>query len=104
MSGLKIISVHNRYVQAGGENQGFESEARLLREYGHKVTQVEEQTVHPDGFARKLGVAIDCIWSRRWYEQFRRKLLELRPDVVHIHNLFPLMSPSIYYACGREGV
>lgn len=104
MRGLKIISVHNRYVQAGGEDQVFESEARLLREYGHEVTQVEEQTVYPDGIAKKLGVAMDCIWSRRWYEKFRGKLKDLRPDIVHVHNFFPLISPSVYYACRKESI
>jgi glycosyltransferase involved in cell wall biosynthesis len=104
MSPLKIISVHNRYVQAGGEDQVFESEARLLKEYGHEVTQVQEQTTYPDGIVKKLGVAVDCIWSRRWYGEFRQMLRNLQPDVVHIHNFFPLISPSIYYACRREGV
>jgi glycosyltransferase involved in cell wall biosynthesis len=104
MHPLKIISVHNRYVQPGGEDQVFESEARLLREYGHEVTQIEEQTTYPDGIVKKLGVAMDCIWSRRWYREFRQRLRESRPDVVHIHNFFPLISPSVYYACRREGV
>jgi glycosyltransferase involved in cell wall biosynthesis len=101
---LKIISVHNRYVQPGGEDQVFESEARLLKECGHQVTQVQEQTTYPDGVVKKLGVAVDCIWSRRWHREFRQMLQTLRPDVVHIHNFFPLISPSVYYACRREGV
>jgi glycosyltransferase involved in cell wall biosynthesis len=104
MRPLKIISVHNRYLQPGGEDQVFESEARLLRESGHEVTQVEEQTTYPDGVVKKLGVAIDCIWSRRWYHEFRRILQKSQPDVVHIHNFFPLISPSVYYASRREGV
>jgi glycosyltransferase involved in cell wall biosynthesis len=104
MRPLKIISVHNRYVQPGGEDQVFESEARLLKECGHQVTQVQEQTTYPDGVVKKLGVAVDCIWSRRWYHDFRHMLKASRPDVVHIHNFFPLISPSVYYACRREGV
>jgi glycosyltransferase involved in cell wall biosynthesis len=104
MRPLKIISVHNRYVQPGGEDQVFESEARLLTERGHAVTQVQEQTTYPDGVVKKLGVALDCIWSRQWYREFRERLQKLRPDVVHVHNFFPLISPSIYYACRREGV
>jgi glycosyltransferase involved in cell wall biosynthesis len=104
MRPLKIISVHNRYLQPGGEDQVFESEAELLKECGHQVTQVQEQTTYPDGVVKKLGVAVDCIWSRRWYREFRDLLQKDRPDVVHIHNFFPLISPSIYYACRREGV
>jgi glycosyltransferase involved in cell wall biosynthesis len=104
MRPLKIITVHNRYVQPGGEDQVFESEARLLKESGHQVTQVQEQTTYPDGVVKKLGVAVDCIWSRKWHREFRQMLQTLRPDVVHIHNFFPLISPSVYYACRREGV
>jgi len=104
MRPLKIISVHNRYVQPGGEDQVFESEARLLKESGHQVTQVQEQTSYPDGVVKKLGIAVDCIWSRRWHREFRQMLQTSRPDVVHIHNFFPLISPSVYYACRREGV
>ena len=104
MQPLKIISVHNRYIQPGGEDQVFESEARLLKEYGHQVTQVQEQTTHPDGVMKKLGVAVDCVWSKRWHREFRQLLQKSRPDVVHIHNFFPLISPSVYYACRREGV
>ncbi len=104
MHPLNIISVHNRYLMAGGEDQVFESEARLLRERGHQVTQVEEQNAYPDSVAKKIGMAVDCVWSRRWHREFRTLLQKSRPDVVHIHNFFPRISPSIYYACRREGV
>jgi glycosyltransferase involved in cell wall biosynthesis len=104
MRSLNIISVHNRYLMAGGEDQVFESEARLLRERGHNVTQVEEQNAYPDSVATKIGMAVECVWSRKWHREFRERLQRERPDVVHIHNLFPRISPSIYYACRREGV
>jgi len=104
MRPLKIISVHNRYLQPGGEDQVFESEARLLKDCGHQVTQVQERTAYPDGIVKKLGVAVDCVWSRKWHRQFREMLQSARPDVVHIHNFFPLISPSVYYACRKEGV
>jgi glycosyltransferase involved in cell wall biosynthesis len=104
MRRLNIISVHNHYLTAGGEDQVFESEARLLRERGHQVTQVEEQNAFPDSVSKKIGMAVDCVWSRRWHREFRELLQKSRPDVVHIHNFFPRISPSIYYACRREGV
>ncbi len=104
MQRLKIISVHNRYLMAGGEDQVFESEARLLRERGHEVTQIEEKNEYPDSVAKKIGMAMDCVWSRRWSREFQAVLQRVRPDVVHVHNFFPRFSPSIYYACRREGV
>lgn len=104
MRRLHIVSVHNRYLMAGGEDQVFESEARLLREAGHQVTQVEEQNAYPDSVSKKIGMAVDCVWSRRWSREFRALLQKSRPDVVHVHNFFPRFSPSIYYACRRERV
>lgn len=104
MRPLSIISVHNHYLTAGGEDQVFESEACLLRERGHHVIQAEEQNAYPDTVSKKIGMAIDCVWSRRWFSDFLALLRKSRPDVVHIHNFFPRISPSIYYACRREGV
>ena len=104
MRSLNIISVHNRYLMAGGEDQVFESEARLLRERGHRVTQIEEQNAYPDSVVKKIGMAVECVWSRKWHREFRERLQRERPDVVHVHNFFPRISPSIYYACRREGV
>ncbi|MCU1303523.1 MAG: glycosyl transferase group 1 [Candidatus Sulfotelmatobacter sp.] len=104
MRRLKIISVHNRYLMAGGEDQVFESEAALLREHGHEITQVEEQNAYPDSVSKKIGMAVDCMWSRSWNREFRSLLQKSRPDVVHVHNFFPRISPSIYYACRREDV
>lgn len=104
MRRLHILSVHNLYLIAGGEDQVFESEARLLRDAGHTVTQVAEQNVYPDSVAKKIGMAVDCVWSRRWNREFRTLLQKSHPEVVHVHNFFPRFSPSIYYACRRENV
>jgi len=101
---LSVLCVHNRYIQPGGEDQVFESESRLLEENGVRVERVEEQTTYPDGLVRKIGAAVDCVWSRRQHQKFRSILQRGRPDVVHIHNFFSVISPSIYYACRAEGV
>lgn len=99
-----VLCVHNRYIQPGGEDQVFESESRLLAENGIRVEKVEEQTTYPGGLVRKIGAAVDCVWSRNWHQEFKAILRRVQPDVVHIHNFFSVMSPSIYYACKEVGV
>jgi glycosyltransferase involved in cell wall biosynthesis len=101
---LSVLCVHNRYIQPGGEDQVFESESRLLAENGVRVEKVEEQTTYPNGLVRKIEAAVDCVWSRSWHQEFKSILRRVKPDVVHIHNFFSVMSPSIYYACKDEGV
>ena len=101
---LSVLCVHNRYIQPGGEDQVFEAETRLLSENGCRVEKVEEQTTYPAGIVRKIGAAVDCVWSRSWHDKFAALLRENRPDVVHVHNFFSVISPSIYYACKDAGV
>jgi glycosyltransferase involved in cell wall biosynthesis len=101
---LSVLCVHNRYIEPGGEDQVFESESRLLSENGFRVERVEEQTTYPGGLVRKIQAAADCVWSRSWHQEFKNILRRVQPDVVHVHNFFAVISPSIYYACKEEGV
>lgn len=101
---LSVLCVHNRYIQPGGEDQVFESESRLLTENGVRVEKVEEQTTYPGGLIRKIEAAVDCVWSRSWHQKLKTILRRVRPDVVHVHNFFSVISPSLYYACKEEGV
>ena len=101
---LSVLCVHNRYIQPGGEDQVFESEAQLLTENGFRVEKIEEQTTYPGGLVRKIEAAADCVWSRSWHRKFKAILRDRRPDIVHIHNFFSVISPSIYYACREENV
>lgn len=75
-----------------------------MTQFGWEVTPVIEQNTYPDTVVKRIGVAIDCVWSRRWYQEFSSLLKRNRPDVVHVHNFFPLVSPSVYYACRNAGV
>lgn len=101
---MKVISVYNRYLNRGGEDEVFELEARLLEEHGCTVTLVTEQVRKPHGLLESSRLAANAIWSRSWYRRFEALLKEKDPDVVHVHNVFPTISPSIYYACREADV
>ena len=104
MKHLKVVSVYNRYLNRGGEDEVFESEARLLNQNGCSVTLITEHVSAPHGPREKIGMALDAVWSRSWFDKFQSLLREVGPDLVHVHNVFPVMSPSIYYACREAGV
>jgi glycosyltransferase involved in cell wall biosynthesis len=101
---LRVLVVHNRYVLPGGEDRVFESEIQLLTQFGEDVSILEEQTIYPQGVLQKIGVAANSLWSTEWHRKFRVRLREFRPDVVHVHNFFPVISPSVYYACHKAAV
>ena len=101
---MNIISVYNRYLDRGGEDEVFELEGELLRARGHELSLVTEQMTPPDGFRDKIALAVNAVWSRKWFADFQALLKSVRPDVIHIHNLVPVISPSILYACSQASV
>lgn len=99
-----VVSVYNRYLNWGGEDSVFESEIRLMEDHGVRVIPVTEQTRIPSSLKEKVVMARDAFWSKSWYEKFQILLSNNNVDLVHVHNSFPVMSPSIYYACQKAGV
>lgn len=102
-SSRRVLVVHNAYQQRGGEDSVVESEVALLREHGHEV---ELLLRHNDDVERlsKLDVALQTLWSSRTVRDVQDVLQRFRPDVVHVHNTLPLVSPSVFWAASRLGV
>lgn len=100
---MVVLIVHNQYQQPGGEDESTALEVELLRVHGHEVI---EYTEHNDRIREMapLRVAARTIWSRETYKRARALIRRTRPDVMHVQNFFPLISPSIYYAARAEGV
>lgn len=100
---MQILSVHSRYQIRGGEEEVFESESGLLREMGHRVEVYEESNDRVADSA-PWRMALRTIWSERAHQITSCRLTEHPYDVVHVHNFFPPISPSIYYAAKTKGV
>ncbi len=106
---MKVLVVHNRYRSStpSGENQVVEAEIRLLREAGLDVNahlEDSDELVQPGGHASKALAAVGPVYSPRGVARFRRALSDVRPDVVHVHNVFPLVSPWVVRASKAAGV
>ena len=100
---MNILVAHNYYKLTGGEDQCVAAEVALLRGHGHHVTHYCLSNDTIDGM-RRLQLAGRTIWSRQAFLEMRRLIGALRPQVVHFHNTFPLISPAAYYAAHAEGV
>lgn len=96
---LKILIVHNRYQHAGGEDSVFANEAALLRSAGHQVTEHVTTNEHINSAIDKAMASLSYIWNANSYSYFKELLDDLNPDIVHVHNLFPHPSASIFWAC-----
>lgn len=105
---MKVLLVHNFYGSAApsGENVVVEAEAKLLRSNG---VEVAEYFRYSDGIRRmgwfgKVIGGLATPFNPFSYFRIRRMLRRERPDVVHVHNFFPLISPAVFYATSHEKV
>lgn len=100
---MKSLVLHCRYLtgNVSGENRVVEDEVELLRRNGHEVVP---WTPSFDLERRKLAGAVDAVWSRSAVSRVRAVLARERPDVMHVHNLFPVLSPSVLRAAHEHEV
>jgi glycosyltransferase involved in cell wall biosynthesis len=100
---MNILMIHNAYQQPGGEDQVFRQESQLLKDHGHRVVLLEE---HNDRVADRgqLQLAADTIWSKSAHDRIGELIRAERIELVHAHNTFPLLSPSVYHAAKEIGV
>ena len=104
---MRILQVHNKYRPGwGGEETVVELEAQLLRDNGNEVEIVSLWTGElQDANALKLiSAGLGTVWSFRGHRLVREAIERFRPDLVHVHNIFPLFSPSIYWAANAAGI
>ena len=105
---MKIVLVHNRYRSAApsGENRVVDNEGQALRDHGHEVIAFERHSDDIEQWpaARRAAVPARVIWSPEARRALTATLREHKPDLVHVHNTFPLLSPAILYACRDSSV
>jgi glycosyltransferase involved in cell wall biosynthesis len=98
---LKVLIVHNTYQQPGGEDVVFDQERQMLERAGHQVVTFCRSNWEAEAYSglRRIALAKRTIWSSGTREGFLSLLRQEKPEVVHVHNTFVMISPSIYSAC-----
>ncbi len=100
------MMVHNAYQQSGGEEVVFENEKCLLERNGHDVFPYVRSNMELEGasFLDRVAIVPRMVWSSKTRREFAAILDSERPDIVHIHNTFMVISPSIYSSCSERGI
>ena len=97
---MRILIVHNRYHYLGGEDAVVDAESRLLQKNGHKIQLwLADNKNLSSGTIKKIKAAFNCTYSRAGKAQAAQKIAAFMPDIVHVHNFFPQISPAVYDAC-----
>ncbi|MFS8197669.1 glycosyltransferase [Streptomyces sp. CWNU-52B] len=105
---MHVLVVHNRYssAQPSGENKVVDQEMGLLRAAGHRVEVFERRSddIAAKSLPGKAAVPLLVPWNPAVRSELAGRLRTERPDVVHVHNVFPLLSPAVLAACADAGV
>ncbi|GHF81134.1 glycosyltransferase [Streptomyces filamentosus] len=105
---MHVLVVHNRYssAQPSGENRVVDEELALLRAAGHRAELFERRSddIAARSLPGKVAVPFLVPWNPAVRTELAARLRADRPDVVHVHNVFPLLSPAVLAACADAGV
>ena len=97
---MRILQAHNRHATRGGADVVMDQDWGLLSGAGHEVRQLFTEAAQDAG-ARS---ALKSVWNLDTVRRVEEAVAEFRPDVLHVHTPFPLMSPTVFRAAHRLGV
>lgn len=95
---MKLLLAHNCYQQLGGEDRVFDFEASLLERAGHQVDRLVVSNDDIGTFGEMIENARSLTWSARGYALAANHIRRFKPDVMHVHNFFAVLTPAIYDA------
>lgn len=102
----RVLIAHNHYRSSipSGEAKVVAFESALLRQHGHAIGEFfrSNDGIVNDGIRGKLKGALSTPWNPYSAKAIRQAVDEFNPDVVHVHNTFPLYSPSVFQSIGSR--
>jgi len=101
---MKILFIHNQYQHAGGEDSVLGAEMDLMSNNGHVVTLSLQENDAITSFSSKLKTFLYVAYSNSYKQWMAGEINKYKPDIVHVHNFFPLLTPSIYDACVEKNI
>ena len=100
---MKLLIIHNKYQSnnIGGEDIVYKNELESLQNKLGKENVFSFEVSNDDISKVKL---IFGIWfSRKYYKEIKQIVEENNIDIVHVHNFYPLLTPSIFKAAKDAG-
>ncbi|MCX7848346.1 MAG: glycosyltransferase family 4 protein [bacterium] len=103
---MTILVCHNHYAVRAGEDHAVGAESQLLRDYGHEVVTYvrDNREIGKWPWWRKVGLVMAGFYHPGVAREIRKLVTRVRPDVAHVHNVFPLLSPGIVKVLRAAGI
>lgn len=96
----RVLMAHNRYRVRGGEERAVELLERSLQQRGIQTYtwSIDSDTVLREPRLMRARRFLQTPFSWDTYRVFQQVCHTIRPDVIHVHNVFPFITPSLYWA------
>ncbi len=101
---LNILVIHNTYRETGGEDTVVKQEINLLRQRGHDIRAAFFDNSDISTIGDRIGVTLRVGRNSASAGRLKEMISTSRPDVAHVHNFFPLVSPGALDVIAREGI
>lgn len=104
MNTPRILLCHNYYAQSGGEDTVVGAQLASFQEIAVLPYTRNSTDISGYGRRKKLGLLFDAYGSRSLASDIQRIRKDFRPDIAHVHNVFPLLSPRLYKVLKDNGI
>ncbi|MCR4829121.1 MAG: glycosyltransferase family 4 protein [Bacteroidales bacterium] len=102
---MKILMVHNDYGVYSGEEAVVDRMIADGRNFGYNIEVLRRTSKFSrDSLIGKWRSFFNGFYSPSGRWMMREALRTFRPDIVHIHNLYPFISPPVLFLCKKAGV
>jgi len=99
---MRILSVHNQFRQHAGSDIVATADEQLFAQHAEvtSYTRNSNEIVSTTQW-QKVLLGLDTVYSRRTVREITELVGRFRPDIAYVHNVFPLISPSLYHVLHR---
>jgi len=102
---LKVLHAYNQHRGGGGANNATQATIEASRKNGLNVQVFTRSSSElPHGIVGRVRAGMGMVFGGQSVKQFVALMENFRPDIVHVHELFPLVSPWILPQCTRRGI
>src|ERR1700731_1560453 len=99
---MRILSVHNQFRKYAGSDIVAAADEQLFAQHADVTSYTRHsKEIESATQLQRLRVGLDTLYSRRTAREITEVVERFRPDIAYIHNVFPLISPSLYHALHR---
>jgi len=101
---MRILLIHNTYKYKGGEDSVFENEYNLLVSHNNQVEKLLFTNKNIHSLFDKIKVGINAIYNPKSAKILEEKIKLFQPEVIHVHNFFPVASPALFYVANQLNI